>query len=174
MKKYLFVSVIVLCCMAMAQDNAQSASKQAAAKPAAKSAPAAHKNAFTPDQIQYGPAPAFLPPGATLAVLEGNPMAATGDYTVRLKIPDGYKIAPHWHPKRENVTVISGTLKVGMGDKFDESKMMSFAATSFAYLDPSMHHYAMGSGETVVQIHGMSPLKFNYIDPNDDPSKKAP
>ena len=100
-------------------------------------------------------------------------MGATGDYTVRLKMPDGYKVAPHWHPKRENVTVISGTLKFGMGDKFDESKMMSFPATSFAYLDPSMHHYAMSSGETVVQIHGMAPLKFNYIDPNDDPSKKT-
>jgi hypothetical protein len=170
MKKCLVVSVVVLCCLAVAQDNAKPAPKHAA-KPAAKSAP---KNAFTPDQIQYGPAPAFLPPGASLAVLEGNPMAATGDYTVRLKMPDGYKIAPHWHPKRENVTVISGTLKVGMGDKFDESKMMSFPATSFAYLDPSMHHYAMGSGETVVQIHGMAPLKFNYIDPNDDPSKKNP
>jgi len=168
MKKYLVVSVVVLCCLAVAQDNAKPAPKHAA-KPAAKSAP---NNAFTPDQIQYGPAPAFVPPGATLAVLEGNPMGATGDYTIRLKMPDGYKIGPHWHPKRENVTVISGTLKVGMGDKFDESKMMSFGATSFAYLDPSMHHYVMTSGETVVQIHGVAPVKFNYIDPNDDPSKK--
>jgi hypothetical protein len=173
MKKNLLVSVVVLCCLAVAQDNAKPTSQHAAAKPAAKSK-APHKNAFTPDKVQYGPAPGFLPPGAALAVLEGNPMGATGDYTIRLKMPDGYKIAPHWHPKRENVTVISGTLKVGMGDKFDESKMMSFPATSFAYLDPSMHHYAMGSGETVVQIHGMAPVKFNYIDPNDDPSKKIP
>jgi hypothetical protein len=168
MKNYLLASIVLLCCLGLAQDNAKTASKMAT-KTAAKPAP---KNAFTPDQIQYGPAPAFLAPGAALAILEGNPMSAAGDYTVRLKMPDGYKIAPHWHPKRENVTVISGTLKVGMGDKFDEGKMMSFPAASFAYLDPSMHHYAMGSGETVVQIHGMSPLKFNYVDPNDDPSKK--
>ncbi len=171
MKNYFVVFVVLLCGFVLAQDNMKPASPHAAAKPAAKPAP---KNAFTPDQIQYGPAPAFLQPGAALAVLEGNPMGVTGDYTVRLKMPHGYKIAPHWHPKRENVTVISGTLKVGMGDKFDESKMMSFPATSFAYLDPSMHHYAMSSGETVVQIHGMAPLKFNYIDPNDDPSKKKP
>ena len=174
MKKHLVVAVVVLCCIAVAQDNAKPASKQAAAKPATKSAPATHENAFTPDQIPYGPAPAFVPAGASLAVLEGNPMAATGDYTIRLKMPDGYKVAPHWHPKRENVTVISGTLKVGMGDKFDESKMMSFPATSFAYLDPSMHHYVMASGETVVQIHGVAPVKFNYVDPKDDPSKKTP
>jgi len=129
------------------------------------------QTAFTPDQVKFGPAPPFIPAGAQLAVLEGDPMAATGDFTVRLKMPDGYRIAPHWHPNRENVTVVSGTLKVGMGDKFDATHMMSFPAGSFAYLDPDMHHYAMSSGDTVIQIHGMSPLKVNYINPADDPSQ---
>ena len=132
----------------------------------------AHQNAFTPEQIKYGPPPPFVAPGAQLAVLEGDPTASTGDFTIRLKLPDGYKIAPHWHPNRENVTVISGNFKVGMGDKFDEAKMMTFPAGSFAYLDPDMHHYAMASGEVVVQVHGMSPLQFNYVNPADDPSKK--
>jgi len=134
--------------------------------------PTPAQNAFTPDQVKYGPAPAFLPPGAQLAVLEGDPMASSGDFTIRLRMPDGYRVAPHTHPNRENVTILSGTLKVGMGDQFDASKMMSFAPGSFAYLDPSMHHYAMASGETVIQIHGMSPVKFNYINPADDPSGK--
>jgi len=134
--------------------------------------PAGAQNAFTPDQMQWGPVPPFIPAGAQLAVLEGDPMAASGDYTIRLKMPDGYRIPAHWHPKRENVTVISGTLKVGMGDSFEVSKMMSFPAGSFAYLDPSMHHYAMASGDTVVQIHGMSPVQFVYVNPSDDPSKK--
>jgi len=134
--------------------------------------PSFAQNAFTPDQVKWGPAPPFLAPGAQLAVLEGDPMAASGDFTIRLKMPDGYKIAPHTHPHRENVTVLSGTLKVGMGDKFDAAKMMSFGADSFAYLDPTVHHYAMASGATVIQIHGMSPAKFNYINPADDPSMK--
>jgi len=130
------------------------------------------QNAFTPDQVKFGPAPPFLQPGAQLAVLEGNPMGSTGDYTIRLKMPDGYKVAPHTHPLRENVTVISGTLKVGMGDTFEAGKMMSFEAGSFAYLDPSMHHYAQASGETIIQIHGQAPVKFNYLNPGDDPSGK--
>ena len=130
------------------------------------------KHVFLPDAIPYGPAPAFVVAGAQLAVLEGNPGAASGDYTIRLKMPDGYRIAPHWHPQRENVTVISGTFKVGMGDSFDESKMGAFPAGSFAFLDPDMHHYAMASGEVVVQVHGKSPLQFNYVNPNDDPSRK--
>ena len=172
MKKLLFASITLLCSMAVAQEAAKTTPKHSGAKPAAKAESMKAKNTFTPDEVQWGPAPAFVPAGASLAVLEGNPMATTGDYTVRLKMPDGYKIAPHWHPKRENVTVISGTFKVGMGDKFDENKMMTFPSGGFGYLDPSMHHYAIASGETVVQIHGMSPVKFNYVDPNDDPSKK--
>jgi hypothetical protein len=130
------------------------------------------QNAFTPDKIPYGPVPGFLAPGAQLAVLEGDPTAATGEFTIRLKMPDAYRISPHWHPHRENVTVISGTIKVGMGDKFEADKMMTFPTGSFAYLDPSMHHYAMASGETIVQVHGLSPLQFNYINPSDDPAKK--
>ena len=134
--------------------------------------PSQAQNAFTPDQVKWGPSPPFVPAGAKIAVLEGDPIAATGAFTIRLKMPDGYKIAPHTHPHRENVTVLSGTLKVGMGDTFDSSKMVAFGAGSFAYLDPSMHHYAAASGETVIQVHGMSPLQFIYINPADDPTPK--
>jgi len=153
MKKILVIAVLISAAVLFAQSGAP-------------------QNAFTPEQIKWGPPPPFVAAGAQLAVLEGDPTASTGDFTIRLKMPDGYKIAPHWHPKRENVTVVSGSFKVGMGDTFDTGKMMTFAAGSFAYLDPDMHHYAMASGPTVVQVHGMSPLQFNYVNPADDPSKK--
>ncbi|MGA8153577.1 MAG: cupin domain-containing protein [Terriglobales bacterium] len=112
------------------------------------------QNAFTPKQIKWGPAPPFVAAGAQLAVVEGDPTASSGDFTVRLKMPNGYKIAPHWHPKRENITVISGTFKAGLGDKFDESKMMTFPVGSFLYMDPDMHHYAMASGPVIVRFTG--------------------
>src|SRR5215831_2201998 len=79
----------------------------------ANTARAHERNAFSPEAIPWGPPPPFVAPGAQLAVVEGNPAGKSGDYTVRLKMPDGYRIAPHWHPLRENVTVISGTFKVG-------------------------------------------------------------
>jgi quercetin dioxygenase-like cupin family protein len=131
----------------------------------------AEQNLFTPKTVQWGPPPPFVAPGAEFAVLEGDPTASTGEYTIRLKMPDGYRIAPHWHPLRENVTVISGSFKVGMGDEFEASKMETLPPGSFVYLDPNMHHYAMALGETVVQVHGKSPVKFNYLNPNDDPSR---
>lgn len=129
------------------------------------------KNAFTPDSISWGPAPPVVRPGAQFAVLEGDPTASSGDYTIRLKMPDGFRISPHWHPQRENVTIISGTFRVGMGDAFDANKMKTFVAGSFAFLDPDMHHYAMAQGETIVQVHGQAPLQFNYVNSEDDPSR---
>lgn len=167
MKKTLIV-LLTLMGFAVAQEAPKS--KPASKTHAAKAEP--KKNTFTPDEVQWGPAPPFLPPGAQVAVLEGNPFG-TMDYVIRVKVPDGYKVAPHWHPKRENVTIISGTLNFGMGDTFDESKMKAFPAGSFAYLDPSMHHYAKSTGETVFQISGMAPVKFFYVNPKDDPSKQA-
>jgi|1185.fasta_scaffold47121_2 hypothetical protein len=145
------------------------AKKSEAAK--GKAAKVEAKNAWMPNDIQWGPAPPVVPAGAQMAVLEGNPMG-TGEYTIRFKMPNGYKVMPHWHPKREAVTVLSGTLKVGMGDKWDDSKMAGFGVGSFAYLDPSMHHYVSASGETVIQIHGQAPVAFHYVNPADDPSKK--
>jgi hypothetical protein len=133
---------------------------------------ASEKNAFTPDAIAWGPVPPSFASGAHLTVLEGDPSASSGDYTVRLKMPDGYRIPPHWHPKRENVTVISGNFKVGMGDAFDTSKMATFPAGSFAFLDPEMHHYAMASGEVIVQVHGAAPFQINYVNASDDPGRK--
>ena len=44
------------------------------------------------DQVKYGPA-TLRCAGEPLAVLEGDPTASSGDFTIRLKMPDGYKIA---------------------------------------------------------------------------------
>src|SRR6266851_584811 len=127
-----------------------------------------HVKTYTPDAIHWGAAPNALPSGAQLAVLEGDP-TKPGAYTMRLKMSDGYKIPPHHHLRREHVTVISGAFKVGMGDSFDEGKMNEFAPGSFAYLEPTAHHYAMAKGETVIQLHGAGPWEIKYVNPADDP-----
>lgn len=114
------------------------------------------KTHIHPDTIPWGPAPPVVRPGAQFAVLEGDPTASSGDYTVRLKMPDGYPDRAALASRAENVTVISGTFKVGMGDIFDAVKMTALPAGSFGFLDPNMHHYAMTCGETIVQLHGKS------------------
>ncbi|GAC1648013.1 MAG: cupin domain-containing protein [Gemmatimonadaceae bacterium] len=125
----------------------------------------------TPDAITWSAAPAVLPAGAKVAVLNGNP-TKRGAFTMRLNMPDGYQIPPHFHPAVEHVTVISGTMLVGMGEKFDESSMKPLPAGTFAMIPAGMRHYAKAKGETILQLHGVGPWRLTYVNKADDPSTK--
>jgi len=123
-----------------------------------------------PANIKWQDGPASLPPGARIAVLEGDP-AKEGFFTMRLRLPDEYKIPPHTHPKVEHVTVISGTFNLGMGDKFEQSASQEMPAGTFGFWPAGMKHFAWAKGETVVQLHGVGPWSIEYLDPADDPRK---
>lgn len=127
---------------------------------------------YQADKIVWQDGPGSLPPGAKLAVLEGDP-AKDGPFTMRAVLPDGYRIPPHWHPKVEHVTVISGTFRLGMGEKFDESAMQDLPTGAFAHWPAGMRHFAAARGETVLQIHGVGPWGINYVNPADDPRSTA-
>jgi quercetin dioxygenase-like cupin family protein len=126
--------------------------------------------AIAADSIQWGPAPPTVPKGAEMAVLSGDP-SKEGPFTLRLKVPGGYKIAAHSHPTYEAVTVISGMMNFGMGDKLDESKATQLAAGGFIDLPAEMNHFAFSSEESIVQIHSTGPFGIKYVNPADDPSK---
>ncbi len=123
----------------------------------------------SPKAIIWAPAPPVVPKGAEAAVLDGNPFASSGSYTLRLKMPAGYKIPPHWHPTDENVTVLNGTLGAGMGDKFDTSSGSFLKAGGFVCMPKDVHHYAWAQGPTTIQVHGLAPFAFTYVNPSDDP-----
>ena len=151
---------------------AGTASAQTAPKPKPAAKPAARHVMIAPADVKWGPGPASLPPGAQMAVLDGDPGKAGMPFVIRAKLPDGYKIAPHWHPTDENVVVLSGTFVVGTGDKFDEKAMTSLPTGSFVRMPKLMHHSAMAKGETVIQVHGVGPFAVTYVNPKDDPRKK--
>ena len=123
------------------------------------------------DKVQYAAAPPILPPGAQLAVLDGNP-AEKGTIVMRLKLPANYKIPAHWHSTDERITVLSGTFNVGMGDKLTEPGSQALTPGGFLYLPAKMHHFAWTSSPTVVQINLEGPFDLNYVDPNDNPQTK--
>jgi hypothetical protein len=125
-----------------------------------------------PDTIKWGPGSPALPSGAQMVVLTGDPTKSGSMYVLRAKLPDGYKVPPHWHPTDENVTVLKGALKIGRGEKFDADKMEELPAGSFARMPKEMRHYAMTKGETVIQVHGVGPFEITYVNPGDDPRKK--
>jgi quercetin dioxygenase-like cupin family protein len=118
--------------------------------------------------LGWGPAPAVFPAGAKMAVLQGDPSKAEV-YAVRLDMPSGYKVPPHFHPTDEHVTVISGTFLVGMGDSLDAAHTTALPAGAFITAGANMHHYAIARGRTVVQVHGMGPFALTYVHPQDQP-----
>lgn len=120
------------------------------------------------DQVVWGPAPASVPPGAQLAVLEGDPKLP-GISTFRLKLPAGYKVPPHWHPADERVTVLSGTFALGMGETWDEATVQDLPAGSFTVMPRKHGHFAVARTEAVIQLTIVGPWGINYFNPADDP-----
>ena len=128
---------------------------------------------ITPGDVHWGaPPPVFEQKGAQFAVLSGDP-GKDGPFVVRLKMMPGYRIAPHWHPTDEHVTVLSGTFMLGMGETFNRVTMKDYTGGSYVLLPTDMRHYAMAKTPCVVQVHGMGPFAITYVNPADDPSKKT-
>jgi quercetin dioxygenase-like cupin family protein len=123
---------------------------------------------YPPTTIEWKAGPAALPPGAKMAVLEGDP-TKEGPFVVRFQFPDGYHVPPHTHPKTERVTVISGTLYLATGEALDRNSAKKLPAESFGYWPAGMKHTAWSEGETVIQLHGIGPWQINYVNPADDP-----
>ena len=109
-----------------------------------------------------------------VAVLQGDPMTAGHTYTLRLSCTDGTKIAPHWHPTTENVTVIKGAAAVGMGSKWDDAALKEVPAGGFFWAGPRMKHFAACKGDTILQVHGIAPFVINFVSADDSQPAKKP
>ena len=127
---------------------------------------------LSPREIKWGPAPPSIPRGAQAAVLYGDP-GKEGMFVFRLKVPKGYHIPPHTHPKPEIVTVISGTARLGTGETVDRKKAQVLRAGSFFAMNPGMAHYFFADADTVIQLNSTGPWGISYINPKDDPRQKA-
>ena len=125
-----------------------------------------------PNDVKWGTAPPSLPKGAEAAAVYGDP-SKEGLFAMRLKLPKGYRIAPHTHPKPEVVTILSGTLRLGMGAAADQAKATPLPAGSFFAMEPGMAHYVFADEDTVLQLNSTGPWGLNYINANDDPRQKT-
>src|SRR5438093_8645717 len=103
MKKLLiFATLITLAGLALAQD-------------------AMKVTLVKPDALTWKDNP-NIPKGAQVAVLLGDPTKAGEVIVQRVKFPANYKVPPHTHPYAETITVLSGSVGFGTGDKFDATK----------------------------------------------------
>ena len=121
------------------------------------------------DAAKYAPVP--FPPGSQQGAVVGDPKEA-GGYVLRTKLPANTKVPAHTHPNDENVTVVSGTFHIGVGEKLDESKGQTVKAGGFVHIPKGVQHFAWTSEETVIQLHGVGPAGVTFVNPADDPRKK--
>ena len=124
------------------------------------------------DDVKWMDAPAELPKGAKVAVLLGDP-SKPGPLVMRLQAPANYRIPPHWHSQAEMLTVISGTLYLGQGDRLDTKHGHALKAGGFHYVPAKAHHYAYTKTRTVIQVNGEGPFDTNYVNAADNPDKAA-
>src|SRR3954454_9739787 len=122
---------------------------------------------FTPQDIKWSPGPPSLPAGAEVALLYGD-ATKEGLFALRLKVPRGYRVPPHTHPRPEIGTVLSGTVRLGMGDKDH-----IFPAGRFYATPPGMVHKFTADEDTVVQVNSTGPWGITYVNPKDDPRQKS-
>ena len=150
------VGLGVVCALAAAQANS--------------SAQASHVMMNAAD-MKWGPAPPGLPAGAQVSALSGDP-GKPGPFILAAKFPDGYIVRPHWHPTTENITVLSGSMLVGTGDKYDEASMKPLSQGGFATMPMKQNHFVRAKGATTITITSTGPFEITYVDPKDDPRKK--
>lgn len=128
-----------------------------------------HHIMVAPADLVWEPCPPVIPPGARCATIEGDRAAPNVLFTYRLEMPDGYRIAPHFHPADEHITVISGTFHMGLGETVDPAKAHAMPAGSFMVMPKGSPHFARTEGVTVLQIHAIGPWGLTYVNPADDP-----
>jgi len=133
---------------------------------------AGEQKMLTPQQIKWSPGPASLPAGAEVAALYGD-ASKEGLFAIRVKMPKGYRVAPHSHPKPEVVTVLSGSVRLGMGATVETANAHAFPTGSFYATPPGMvHHFAVDE-DTVIQVNSIGPWGITYVNAKDDPRKKT-
>ena len=128
---------------------------------------------LTPNEVQWQTGPPEFPSGSQVAVLDGDPSQPGRAYTIGLKMLDGYKIPPHWHPVDASVAVMQGVFGVGIGEKADPSRGRELPAGSYMRMSKGVRHFEWTKGETIIYISGLGPLGTTYVNPADDPRQKS-
>ncbi len=145
-----------------------------AAQASAPAAPASQVIVAHAPTLAWAPGPPSLPAGAEFVLLEGNPAEAV-PLTFRLRFPANYRIPPHWHSVIEHVTVLSGTLNVGMGEVATYADGTALTAGSFAAMPAKMVHSAWAGPQGVTfQLHSVGPWSITYVKASDDPRTPKP
>ena len=119
--------------------------------------------ALAPQDIQWF-TPAYYTDGRQRAHLRGDSTKG-GEWIDRVRIPAASRILPHTHPQEEVVTIVEGTWYVGVGEKFDETKLRAYPAGSFIVIPENVPHFlATKKDPAIVQVSGHGIFQTNYVE----------
>jgi quercetin dioxygenase-like cupin family protein len=114
--------------------------------------------------------PSKLVPGASQALISGNPSMAGQVYVIRNRFSPNTFSPPHFHPETRYITVLKGTWWVGSGPKFDKNATTPVPAGSFVIHHPHEIHWdGAKDEETIVQIMGVGPSGTIRVDESGRP-----
>lgn len=118
---------------------------------------------FRKEEVIWKEAPSTLPAGSRVTVLEGNPKSE-GMFTMRVELKPFAKINPHFHPREERVTIISGDVYLGFGEQMDTMANYTHFSKGSFYINPpkSIHYVFTQKKSAVLQITGMGPWELIY------------
>jgi quercetin dioxygenase-like cupin family protein len=125
-----------------------------------------------PSAMQWEAVPGY-PPSYQRAMLEGEANKPV-PITYRVRLPNGFRFAPHVHPWNEHVTVLEGKWHLGIGKTFDIAKMTTLEAGSFAIIPAGVPHFVLAEGQTIVQVHGVGPLGMKLVQSDQPQSGTSP
>ena len=117
--------------------------------------------------------PQFFTRGALISLLGGNPNEA-GPLYVRLSLPNGYRMRPHSHPRPLHVEIIQGTLRVGLGKRFDLEQTREMVVGDTATVPANTPYYYAAKGWTILDARTEGPFQLTYVNPEHDPSRQLP
>src|SRR5688572_26641941 len=102
-----------------------------------------------------------FPPGASVAVVHGDPNVRNRDFVIRIRFPAGYRFPVRWHEESEHITVLQGSFLFAIGDEADESLLARFGPGDFIFAPARVAHYGGARVPTVIQVHGTGPFRMN-------------
>lgn len=168
MKPQTFSLAVLLAIPLVLQAGQDSPTGAATAGQAA--APASPHVVLQAADLKWGDPPPAFERGAQLAVLSGDP-SKPGLFVIRIKAPAGYRVANHFHPTDEHVTLLDGEATLQMNDG---AQTQSLTRGAYVLLPAQMHHAVSTKTGMTVQVTAMGPFELTYVDPKDDPRKRAP
>jgi len=116
-----------------------------------------------------------MPPGSPrTTILLGDPKAE-GFYVTRTFIPKGKQVIPHTHSDSRTVVVLSGTCYYGLGEEFNEDRMVALPPGSFFTEPAGVPHFTWAKeGDVILQTTAVGPSGTQIVPdkkPNTSPKR---